>query len=82
MVERSTDGGTTFSQIAAPGARTGTGTVSFTDTNVTLGSTYVYRVAAENAGGTSAFTPALTAHRRRPGTPDRRGRHGCPAGQR
>ncbi|GAA0925919.1 choice-of-anchor D domain-containing protein [Kribbella koreensis] len=59
-VERSTDGGTTFSRIATRAAGAGTGNVTFTDTGVALGSTYVYRVAAENTAGTSAFTPALT----------------------
>ncbi|HET6652300.1 MAG TPA: multicopper oxidase domain-containing protein [Nocardioides sp.] len=53
-LERSGDGGTTYQRIATVPARSGTGNVSFADTGVTLGSTYSYRVAAENVAGSSA----------------------------
>jgi FtsP/CotA-like multicopper oxidase with cupredoxin domain len=55
-VERSVNGGA-FTQIAAPGARTGTGAVTFTDNNVTAGNTYTYRVRASRVvGGTTTFS--------------------------
>lgn len=53
VVERSTDG-VTFARIGTVARRTGTGAVSFTDSAVTLGTTYHYRVSAENAAGASA----------------------------
>ena len=55
LVERSTDGGTTFTQIGTPGPRNGTGSVTFTDTTVPTGVTADYRVAATNLAGTSAW---------------------------
>jgi hypothetical protein len=48
-VERSTDGGLTFSQIGMTGATETT----FPDTDVMAGHTYYYRVVAFNAGGDS-----------------------------
>jgi hypothetical protein len=60
LVERSTDNGVTFTQIAAPPARSSTGNVTFVDTAVTLGSTYQYRVAAVNAAGASGPTNVVT----------------------
>jgi FtsP/CotA-like multicopper oxidase with cupredoxin domain len=63
ILQRSADGGATFTQLTTVPARTGTGTVTFTDsTNVTVNSSYVYRVAAENVAGTSAWsnTAAVT----------------------
>ena len=59
-VERSADGGATYARIATAPARSGTGNVSFTDTGVTLGSTYLYRVAAENVAGASATAGPVT----------------------
>lgn len=53
-VERSVNGGA-FVQIAAPGARTFTGNVTYVDTTVTFGNSYDYRVAAVNGGGFSAY---------------------------
>jgi len=45
-----------FAQIASVGPRTsGNPTVSYVDTTVTGGNSYLYRVAAFNSGGTSAF---------------------------
>ena len=52
---------TTFAQIAAPGPRTNTGSVTYIDATVTGGNSYLYRVAAFNAGGTSAFVTLATA---------------------
>jgi len=69
VVERSTDGGATWTQIATPGPRNNTGNVTYTDTTVTPGNTYFYRVWAVNAIGrsvnptnqTSAIVPAIPA---------------------
>ncbi|MGY0197256.1 fibronectin type III domain-containing protein [Leptothrix sp. BB-4] len=41
--------------VAAPAGTAGTGSVTLTDTGLTTGTTYVYRVAAQNAGGLSAY---------------------------
>jgi predicted phage tail protein len=68
-VERSTDGGATWTQIATPGPRNNTGNVAYVDTTVTAGNTYFYRVWAVNAIGrsvnptnqTSAVVPAIPA---------------------
>jgi RHS repeat-associated protein len=49
-VERSTDGGSTFTQIATPTAAT------YVDTGRTANSTYVYRVRSYNVVGSSAYT--------------------------
>ncbi|KAE8762733.1 multicopper oxidase domain-containing protein [Georgenia thermotolerans] len=54
VVERSADGGTTFTQLASVPARSGTGTVTYADTSPSLGATYVYRVTAVNVAGASA----------------------------
>lgn len=69
VVERSTDGGTTFSPLATPPARSGTGNVSYTDTAVALGNTYVYRVTAENAAGRSTASNSVTVTLAVPATP-------------
>ena len=60
VIERSSDGGATFAPLATVPARNGTGNVTFTDSTVTLGITYVYRVAAENVAARSAYTSPLT----------------------
>ena len=52
---------TNFAQIAAPGPNTNTGNVTYIDATVTGGNSYLYRVAAFNAGGTSAFLTLGTA---------------------
>ena len=44
-----------FAQIAAPGPLTGTGFVTYVDTTVAGGNTYMYRVKAVNAAGSSAY---------------------------
>jgi hypothetical protein len=68
-VERSTDSGVTWNQIATPGPRNNTGNVTYTDTTVTPGNTYFYRVWAVNIVGDSlaptntdsATVPAIPA---------------------
>jgi hypothetical protein len=53
VVERSSDNGQTFTTVGTPGPRNNTGNVTFTDTTVTQGSSYVYRVTAVNFAGSS-----------------------------
>jgi len=60
VVERSVGGGA-FAPLATPGARTGTGSVTYTDTTVQPGNTYAYRVKAVNGAGSSGFTNVSTA---------------------
>lgn len=60
LLERSIDGGTTFTRLATVPARTGTGNVTFTDNTVNQGATYVYRVAAENVAGPSSYTAPVS----------------------
>jgi FtsP/CotA-like multicopper oxidase with cupredoxin domain len=50
-----------FAQIATPGPRNNTGSTTYTDATVIGGNSYLYRVAAYNAGGTSAFVTLATA---------------------
>jgi hypothetical protein len=50
-VNRSTDGGLTYSQVATPASNL------YLDTAVTAGNLYYYQVAAVSAGGTSPYTP-------------------------
>jgi hypothetical protein len=60
VLQRSSDNGVTFSQLATAPARTGSGsTVSFTDSTVALGTTYQYRVASVGVGGQSAWSNVL-----------------------
>ena len=59
-VQRSTDGGTTFTTIATLPARNNVGGVTYADTTVTLGTTYTYRVAANSVAGPSAWSNAAT----------------------
>ncbi|MFL6151983.1 MAG: multicopper oxidase domain-containing protein, partial [Ornithinibacter sp.] len=60
VIQRSTDGGSTFTQLATVPAKSGTGAVNYADGTVVVGTTYVYRVAASNAGGTSAWSNTVT----------------------
>jgi predicted phage tail protein len=55
VIERSIGGGA-FTTLLTVGARTGTGTVSYTDTTVVQGNSYSYRIAAVNAAGMSGYT--------------------------
>jgi hypothetical protein len=52
---------TPFAQIASVGPRNNTGSVSYIDTTVVGGNSYLYQVAAFNAGGTSAYVTLATA---------------------
>jgi hypothetical protein len=56
VVERSSDGGSTFTQVGVAPARAGTGAVSYADTTVAGGTNYAYRVAAVNVAGQSAYS--------------------------
>jgi hypothetical protein len=58
LVLRSSDGGATFTQVGTAPSRNSSGnTVTFTDASVSLGATYVYKVAAENLAGATESTP-------------------------
>ncbi len=61
---------TNFAQIAAPGPRNNTGNVTYIDTTVTAGNTYVYRVCGGErsrarrlllTNATTAVVPAIPA---------------------
>jgi FtsP/CotA-like multicopper oxidase with cupredoxin domain len=54
-IERSTNGGA-FSIIANPGLRTNTGNVTYSDTTVTSGNSYSYRVKAVNGSVSSVYS--------------------------
>jgi FtsP/CotA-like multicopper oxidase with cupredoxin domain len=51
---------TNFAQIASVGSRSTPGSVTYVDTTVTGGNSYRYRVAAFNAGSTSAYATLAT----------------------
>jgi hypothetical protein len=62
VVERCTGAGCTgFAQIAAPGAKSGTGTVTYTDTTAAAGNIYLYRVKAVNGTVSSGYSNTSTA---------------------
>ncbi|MHB1483239.1 MAG: hypothetical protein ACYCYI_01120 [Saccharofermentanales bacterium] len=61
VIQRSTNGGTTFTTLVTVGAKNGTGKVSYTDTQVIAGENYRYRVAATNTAGTSTYSNIATA---------------------
>ena len=52
VLERSTDGGTSFTTLATPGANS----EAYTDSGLSPSTEYCYRVAAENGIGASAFS--------------------------
>lgn len=56
VVERSSDGGTTFTQVGVAPPRTSTGNVTYVDTTPAGSTSYVYRVAAVNVVGVSAWS--------------------------
>ena len=56
-IERSLTSGTGFTEIATVGANVS----SYTDTGLTTGTTYYYRVQAYNAGGTSGYSNEASA---------------------
>jgi FtsP/CotA-like multicopper oxidase with cupredoxin domain len=55
VIERALGAGA-FSTLVTVGPRTGTGSIGYTDTTVTAGSTYAYRVAALNSAGRSSYS--------------------------
>ncbi len=72
LVERSTDGGTTFTQIGTAAAKTGTGTnQTYVDTTTVLGSTYLYRVRATGLGGPSTASNVVSLAFAVPATPSK-----------
>jgi large repetitive protein len=58
VVQRSVDSGT-WATVNSPTAVTGT-TQTYTDTGLTAGTEYFYRVQAVNAGGNSQFSPVVS----------------------
>jgi fibronectin type 3 domain-containing protein len=56
-IERSTDGGATFTEIATTGANVTT----YADTGLTNATPYYYRVRASNSGGDSAYSNNASA---------------------
>ena len=56
-IDRSTDGGATFTQLATTAATM----LTYGDVSLTAATKYVYRVRATNAAGTSAASPAAAA---------------------
>ncbi|MFN8079996.1 MAG: multicopper oxidase domain-containing protein [Kineosporiaceae bacterium] len=69
VVQRSTDGGTSWSTVATRGAVGGTGnTANWTDTAVTLGTTYTYRLQVLNATA-SAYSNQVSVLFAVPATP-------------
>lgn len=60
-VQRSSDGGATWQQIALRSASAGTGTVlRYTDTAVSLGNTYVYKVLVVKGAATASSNSVTT----------------------
>ena len=71
VIERCTGAGCTgFALIAAPGSKSGTGTVTYTDTGVVAGNTYLYRVKAVNAVGSSNYAGPVSVTLTTAGTPN------------
>ena len=75
LIERSDDGGSTFTQIASVSGTAST----YNDTGLTEGFTYQYRVRAQDAGGFSGYTDSVQATTL-PGRPQQSGRHAQAAG--
>jgi predicted phage tail protein len=53
---------TNFAQIAAPGPRNNTGNVTYVNTTVPPGNSYLYRVAAVNVTGRSSYVTLANAN--------------------
>jgi len=68
VIERSVNGGA-FTQQAQIGARNGTGSVTYTDTTVSIGNIYSYRVMAINAGGASQYSNTASQSTQTPAAP-------------
>ncbi len=57
VVQRSSDNGATFTEVGTTPAKAGSGSnVTYTDSTVSLGTTYQYRVASVGAGGVSGWS--------------------------
>ncbi len=56
VIERSADNGVTFSEIGTAPAKSGTGSVTYTDTTIAAGNTYTYRVKAVNGSTSSGYS--------------------------
>ncbi|MBI5034042.1 MAG: multicopper oxidase domain-containing protein [Chloroflexi bacterium] len=80
-VERSVNGGA-FVEIAAPGRRTGTGTATYTNSGITAGNTYAYRVRAANGGMFSNYSNTVTVIVALPAAPSGLTATAVPAGTR
>ena len=61
VIQRSTNAGSTWATLVTIGAVSGTGNAGFTDTTVSAGMAYWYRVAAVNAAGLSAYSNTAQA---------------------
>ena len=59
VIQRQDNGGP-WTQIATPGANSGTGAVTYTDSNVVAGHTYIYQVASARAAILSAWSATAT----------------------
>ena len=59
IIERSVNAGA-FAALMTVAPRNGTGNVTYTDTSVTAGYSYSYRVAAANIAGTSGYSNTAT----------------------
>ncbi|HEY3411347.1 MAG TPA: hypothetical protein VGK53_24540, partial [Propionicimonas sp.] len=69
VIQRSADGGTSFTQVGTVPARASTGNVTWVDAGVTAGATYLYRVAATSVAGDSSFSNTVTVPLLLPGVP-------------
>ncbi|MCA9874914.1 MAG: multicopper oxidase domain-containing protein [Anaerolineales bacterium] len=67
-VERSADG-VTFAHIGTAPARNNTGSVTFVDSSVVLGTTYSYRIAAVNGVNSSAYSNVVSISVTAPASP-------------
>jgi FtsP/CotA-like multicopper oxidase with cupredoxin domain len=61
IIERSIAGGATWTQVGTAPARNNTGNVTYVDATVAAGNSYLYRVAAVNGTGPSAYATLATA---------------------
>ncbi len=68
-IQRSSNGGVSFTDVGTAPARTGTGSVTWADSTVTAGTTYQYRVVATNVAGTSIASNTVSIALTLPGTP-------------
>ncbi len=69
LIQRSADGGTSFTQAGTAPARNGTGNVTWVDSAVSVGATYRYRVVATSAAGDSNASNTVTVALVLPGNP-------------